>query len=59
MATDAGFVQSGSEVVSIGGNGGGADTAIVLMTANTHRFFDIRVREIICKPRNWERVVTT
>jgi hypothetical protein len=59
MATDAGYMKSGSEVIAIGGNGSGADTAIVLMVANTHRFFDIRVREIICKPRNWERNLAT
>ena len=59
MATDACYLKSGSEVIAMGGNGGGADTALVLKTANTHRFFDIRIREIICKPRNWEKIVVT
>jgi hypothetical protein len=54
MAADAGFFRSGEEVVGIGGNGGGADTAVVLKACNTHRFFDLRVREIVCKPRIWE-----
>jgi hypothetical protein len=55
MAADAGLIRTDCEVVSLGGNGGGADTAIVLLPSNTHRFFDMRIREIVCKPRNWER----
>jgi len=55
MAADAGMIRTDREVVALGGNGGGADTAIILLPANTHRFFDLRVREIVCKPRLWER----
>ena len=51
MAVDAGLVRAGEEAVSIGGTGTGADTAIVLRPSNTHTFFDTRVLEIICKPR--------
>ncbi len=51
MAVDAGLVRAGEEAVSIGGTGTGADTAIVLKPSNTHTFFDTRVLEIICKPR--------
>lgn len=51
MATDAGMIKSGSEVIAIAGTENGADTAIVLTAANTHRFFDTRIHEIICKPR--------
>ncbi len=51
MACDAGLVKPGAEVVAIGGTGRGADTAIVVRAANTHLFFDLRVLEIICKPR--------
>ena len=51
MAVDAGLVRAGGEAVSIGGTGTGADTAIVLRPSNTHTFFDTRVLEIICKPR--------
>lgn len=54
MAADAGLIRTNQEVVSLGGNGGGADTAVILLPSNTHRFFDMRIREIICKPRNWE-----
>jgi len=51
MAVDAGHFSSDEEVLAIGGAGGGADTAIVLKSSNTHTFFETRIREIICKPR--------
>jgi hypothetical protein len=51
MACDAGLIESGEECIAIGGSGGGADTAVVLIPSNTHRFFDTKVLEIICKPR--------
>ena len=44
MAADAGLIRTNQEVVSIGGNGGGADTAVILLPSNTHRFFDMRIR---------------
>lgn len=53
MAVDAGLFESGKEVIAVGGSGKGADSAIVLRAANTHRFFDARILEIICKPREW------
>ena len=55
MAADAGLIRTDREVISLGGNGTGADTAVVLLPSNTHRFFDLRIREIVCKPRVWER----
>ena len=51
MACDAGLIESGEECIAIGGTGGGADTAVVLLPSNTHRFFDTRVLEVVCKPR--------
>jgi hypothetical protein len=51
MAADAGLIRTDEECIAIGGAGGGADTAIVILPANTHRFFDMKIREIICKPR--------
>ncbi len=51
MAADAGAVQTDEEVIAIGGTGRGADTAVVLQPSNVHRFFNLRVKEIICKPR--------
>jgi len=51
MAADAGLIRSGAEVIAIAGSASGADTAVVLRASNTHSFFDMRVLEIICKPR--------
>jgi hypothetical protein len=51
MAADAGLIRTDEEAIGIGGSGGGADAAVVLQPANTHTFFDLRVKEIICKPR--------
>ncbi|MFQ5826983.1 MAG: pyruvate kinase alpha/beta domain-containing protein, partial [Dehalococcoidia bacterium] len=51
MAADAGLVRTDEEVISIAGQGRGADTAVVLKPANSQDFFDLRVKEILCKPR--------
>ena len=51
MAADAGYIPVGREVLAIGGTGHGADTAAVLLAANAQDLFDLRVLEILCKPR--------
>lgn len=51
MAADAGLVRTDEECIAIGGTGRGADTAVVLKPDYVHRFFDLRVKEVICKPR--------
>ena len=51
MAADAGLVRTDREVIAIAGSGEGADTVVVIQPANTHRFFDMKVKEILCKPR--------
>ncbi len=53
MAADAGMVRTDEEVISVAGVGksGGADTAIVVKPEPAHRFFDLKVKEILCKPR--------
>jgi hypothetical protein len=51
MAADAGLVQAGEPCIAIGGTGRGADTAIVLAPANAQDFFDLRVMEVLAKPR--------
>jgi hypothetical protein len=52
MAADAGAL-TGNDIISIGGSGSGADSALVLRPAHQNNFFDIRIREIICKPRQF------
>ena len=51
MAADAGLVRTDQEVIAIAGSSSGADTAIVVQPANVSDFFDLRVKEILCKPR--------
>lgn len=53
MAADAGLIRTDEDALVIGGSGRGADTAVVLRPANAMRFFDLRVREILCKPREF------
>jgi uncharacterized protein len=53
MAADAGMVRTDEDVISIGGSGTGADTALVLQPASSNHLFDVKVREIICKPSHF------
>lgn len=51
MAADAGLVKVGEPCIAIGGTGRGADTAVVLAPANVQHFFDLRLMEVLAKPR--------
>ena len=53
MALDAGMIPFGEDVIAIGGSGRGADSAVVIRPAHSHEFFSTKIREIICKPREW------
>lgn len=53
MALDAGLIPYGADIVTVGGTGEGLDTAIVLVPAHSQNFFDTKVKEIICKPREF------
>ncbi len=53
MAADAGLVHTDETVIAITGTstlGGGADTAVVIQPSNSHNVFDMRIREVLCKP---------
>ncbi len=50
MAADAGEL-SGRPVMCIGGSGTGADTALVLTPVHQKNFLDLKIHEIVCKPR--------
>ena len=50
MAADAGLVRTDEDVIAIAGTGRGADTAVVLSPVNSTGFFDLKVKEILCKP---------
>jgi hypothetical protein len=53
MALDAGLIPYGIEVITVGGTGRGADTATVVLPAHSNQFFETKVKEIICKPREF------
>jgi len=54
MAADAGLVRTDEDIIAVGGTGAGGrglDTAWVIQPANSFNLFEMRVRELICKPR--------
>ncbi|GBD97346.1 MAG TPA: hypothetical protein ENG83_06960 [Nitrospirae bacterium] len=51
MAADAGLIPEGEEALAVAGTGRGADTVTLIRTATSKRFLDLRVMEIIAKPR--------
>ena len=51
MAADAGLIRTDEEALAIGGSGSGADTAVILKPSNTHAFFDLKIKETLCKLR--------
>ena len=51
MALDAGMIPYGEEIVAVGGTGMGADAAVVIAPAHSSQFFDTKIKEIICMPR--------
>ncbi|MBI4297399.1 MAG: hypothetical protein HY676_02575 [Chloroflexi bacterium] len=51
MAADAGLVRTDKDILVVSGTGRGADTAVVMRAANTQDFFNMKIKEIICKPR--------
>lgn len=53
MAADAGLVTTEDLCISIGGTNDGADTALLIKPAHAQDFFDLKILEIIAKPRIW------
>jgi hypothetical protein len=50
MAEDAGLIPFDKDVIAIAGTGRGADTALRIRPANSARFFELKIKEIIAKP---------
>ncbi len=50
MAADGGLVHTDEDIIAIAGTGRGADTAVVLRPVSSWDFFDLKVKEILCKP---------
>lgn len=53
MALDAGLIPYGVDIVALGGTNEGVDTALVLRPAHSQDFFATKIKEIICKPREF------
>ena len=54
MAADAGLISTREPCISIGGSGSGADSALLLQPANAQTFFDLRIFEVLAKPRSFD-----
>ncbi len=52
MACDADLLPV-EDVIAVAGSGRGADTSLVIGANSTNQFFDIKVREILAKPRDF------
>lgn len=51
MAADAGLIPEGEEVIAVAGTGHGADTVTIIRAVTSKRFLDLKVLEILAKPR--------
>ncbi|MBI4691527.1 MAG: hypothetical protein HY754_14865 [Nitrospirae bacterium] len=51
MAADAGLIPENEEVLAVAGTGRGADTVTVIKSAASKRFLDLKVLEVLAKPR--------
>ena len=51
MATDAGLIPENEEILSVAGTGRGADTVALIRSAASKRFLNLRVIEILARPR--------
>lgn len=51
MAADAGVLDMTLEVIAVAGTDEGADTALVVKPAYSRKFKDMKIKEILAKPR--------
>ena len=51
MASDADLLPV-EDVIAVAGTGKGADTCLVIGANSTNQFFDIKVREVLAKPKD-------
>jgi hypothetical protein len=51
MAADAGLIPEGEEIIAVAGTGSGADTVSIIKAVTSKRFLDLKVLEILAKPR--------
>jgi hypothetical protein len=53
MAIDGGVIPYDEDIIALGGTGRGADTAVILRPAHASEILQTKIKEIICKPREW------
>lgn len=51
MACDAGLIESGRNILAVAGTGRGADTVLIIKSANSKRLFDLKIIDVIAKPQ--------
>ncbi len=51
MAADAGLIPEGEEVIAVAGTARGADSVLIIRSAVSKRFLELRILEILAKPR--------
>lgn len=49
-AADAGLIRTDEDVIVVAGSHQGADMAVVIRPVNSQDFFDLKIKEILCKP---------
>jgi uncharacterized protein len=52
MASDADLIPV-TDVIAVAGSGQGADTCLVIAANSTNQIFDIKIREILAKPKDF------
>lgn len=52
-ACDAGLIPEGEPVIAVAGTGYGADTVCIIKSAVSKRFLELKVMEILAKPKDW------
>ena len=50
MAVDAGLVPEGADALCVAGTNFGADTCVLLQAEGSSRFFNMKVKRILCMP---------
>jgi hypothetical protein len=51
MSLDAGLIPFGGEIISVGGTGRGADTAVIITPSYSAAIMETKIHEILCMPR--------
>ena len=52
MACDSGLIPFG-DVIAVAGTGRGWDTAVIIRANSSTRYYDQKIREVLCKPRDF------